>query len=209
MPTFDEYSDGLFGNRRDPLLDQFLEEARRAGLPEIQIPDEVGRLLQVLITTTGARQILELGLLFGYSSMWMGRALPDDGRIVSLEAEPKHAAVARRNLERAGLLERVEIVEGEALKTLPSLESRRFDLVFIDADKGNYPGYLDWAVRLSHPGTLIVTDNVWSRIADGGQDLLTPFVEEFNQHMAENPRLVSTIIPTRGGQDGLAVAAVR
>ncbi|MBV9281437.1 MAG: class I SAM-dependent methyltransferase, partial [Chloroflexi bacterium] len=138
MATLLEYSDSLFAPRKPDIFDQLVEDARRDGLPTIHIPDDVGRLLQILIGISGAKRILELGTLFGYSAAWMAQVLPPDGRIVTLEGEPRHAAAARRNLDRAGLGHLVEIRQGPALDILPALEGQTFDLAFIDADKDNY-----------------------------------------------------------------------
>ncbi len=132
-------------------------------MPEIQVSAGQGKLLYLLARLTGAKRILELGTLAAYSTIWMGRALPADGHLTTLEFSPKHAAVARSNLARAGLADRVEVRVGSALDTLPALEAEGvplFDMVFIDADKPGYPAYLDWALRLIRPGGLIVADNV-------------------------------------------------
>jgi len=204
-----EYADSLYP-ANDPLLTRLPDEAQSEGLPAIHIPDEVGRLLQALIVSSGAKRVLELGTLFGYSSIWMARVLPADGSILSLEFSEKHAELSRRNLTTAGFADRVEVRVGAALDTLPALEGSRFDLIFIDADKVNYPKYLDWALKLSHPGTLIVADNTWRN-----GDVLNQADEngaamgEFNGRVASNLRLVSTIIPTRSGGDAVMVAAVR
>ena len=208
MATLLEYSDSLFAPRKPDIFDQLVEDARRDGLPTIHIPDDVGRLLQILIGISGAKRILELGTLFGYSAAWMAQVLPPDGRIVTLEGEPRHAAAARRNLDRAGLGHLVEIRQGPALDILPTLEGQTFDLAFIDADKDNYPNYLDWSLRLSHPGSVIVADNVWRR-ADRETREFLPAMAEFNRRLATNERLLATIIPTREGRDAVAVAVVR
>lgn len=208
MTSFAEYAEELYP--KDELLERLPEEAEREGLPRIHIPDEIGRLLQVLIVSSGAKAILELGALFGYSSIWMGRALPADGSILSLEASARHVEVSRRNLERAGLSGRAEVREGAALDLLQDLEGRTFDLVFIDADKPNYPNYLDWALRLTRPGSLIVGDNTWRHgevVSDGDENAKA--MADFNKRVAEDPRLISTIIPTREGGDAVTVAAVR
>src|SRR5579872_880040 len=204
-----EYAETLFPTD-DPLLIKLPEEAQAEGLPPIHIPDEVGRLLQLLIVGSGAKSILELGTLFGYSSIWMARALPSDGSILTLEFAEKHAEVSRRNLQTAGLAEKVEVRVGAALDTLPSLAGSTFDLIFIDADKINYPSYLDWAVQLSHPGTVIVADNTWRRgeVLDDA-DENGRAMGEFNRKVASDPRLLSTIIPTRDGADAVTVAVVR
>lgn len=210
MVTLGEYADQLYGEK-DELLAALPYEAEREGLPAIHIPDEIGRLLQVLIIASGTKTVLELGTLFGYSSIWMGRVLPADGRIISLEAEPEHARVSRRNIERAGLSDKVEVREGAALDSLSRLEESSFDLVFIDADKANYVNYLDWALRLTHPGSLILGDNTWRQgsLLAADADEAARVMAEFNRAVAENDRLVSTIIPTREGRDAVTVAVVR
>ncbi|GAA4203576.1 O-methyltransferase [Actinocatenispora rupis] len=200
----------------DPALEQALVDSREAGLPEIAVAPNQGRMLELLARMCGARRILEIGTLGGYSTIWLGRALPADGSLVTLEYEPKHAQVARANIARAGLADKVEVRVGAALDTLPALVGEGagpFDLVFIDADKDNYPGYLDWSVRLSRPGTVIVADNV---IRDGKvvepnhADPRVRGVREFLARVAANPRLSATAVQTVGtkGYDGFALAIV-
>src|SRR5947209_6942019 len=147
----------------DPALDEALRASAAAGLPAINVSPNQGKLLHLLARLRGARTILEVGTLGGYSTIWLARALPDDGRLVTLESDPKHAAIARGNIARAGVADRVELRLGRALDTLPRLaeEGRGpFDLIFIDADKPNNPDYFAWAVKLARPGSLIVVDNV-------------------------------------------------
>ncbi len=210
--TADTYIRDLFV-REDELLSGFAREAEAAGLPRIQVPPELGRFLSMLVRITGARRVLEIGTLGGYSATWMARALPPEGRIITLEREPRHAEFARSFLERAGVADRVEIVLGTALDSLPRLEASGegpFDLVFIDADKASYPDYLRWALRLTRPGGVIVGDNVWR-----GGSVLSPETEdargaaEFNRIAAESPRLEALLFTNRGGQDGFLVAVVR
>ncbi len=210
MTTISEYAEELFGGP-DDLLAGLPDEAQREGLPAIHIPDEVGRLLQLLILTSKSKRILELGTLFGYSSIWMGRVLPDEGRIISLEAESKHAEVSRRNHRRAGMEDRIEVREGAALSLLPQLEGESFDLIFIDADKVNYSNYLDWSLRMVHSGSLIVADNTWRQgdVANANADESARAMGEFNRKVAEEKRLLSTIIPTRDCGDAVMVAYVR
>jgi len=143
----------------DPVLDAALAANAKAGLPPIDVAPNQGKLLHLLARLMGARNILEIGTLGGYSTIWLARALPQDGRLITLEFNPKHAEVALENLARAGLSEIVEVRQGAALDTLPTLTGP-FDLIFIDADKPNNPNYLEWALKLSRPGTLIVADNV-------------------------------------------------
>jgi len=159
----------------DAALESAVADSAAAGLPPISVTANQGKLLQLLARMQGARAILELGTLGGYSTIWLARALPAGGRLITLEAEPRYAELARANIARAGLAERVELRVGAALRTLPQLHAEGagpFDLIFIDADKENYPGYFEWALRLSRPGTLIVGDNVVrdGAIVDPGGD---------------------------------------
>lgn len=203
-----QYAEQLFGGE-DPLLRQMREEAAAEGLPAIQVPSDLGRLLGLLVRESGAQRILEIGTLFGYSGTLLARALPADGRLVTLEANAKHAGIAQRNFERAGVAGKVELREGPALTTLEGMRQERFDLVFIDADKENYPAYLDWALRLTHPGALIVADNVWR----GGEvthpeDEAARAMATFNQAVARNTHLLAAIIPTRDCEDAAMVSWV-
>ncbi len=212
----DHYINGLFVPP-DPILDDALKAAHEAGLPQIQVSPSLGKMLYLFARMTGARRILELGTLAGYSTIWLARALPEDGKLISLEYDPKHAAVARENVARAGLEGAVEVMVGPALESLPQLEERSdspFDLVFIDADKANYPAYLDWALRLTRPGGLILGDNVVreGRILDGDStDEAIRGTRAFNAALAADPRVEATIIQQVGekGHDGIAVAVVR
>lgn len=204
------YADDLF-NVEDALLRGFREEAFAQGLPPIQVPGELARILQVLIVQSSARTILEVGTLFGYSSIIMARVLPPGGHITSLEVNPKHVALARSNLQAAGVADRVTIVEGPAVRSLTALSGRNFDFVFIDADKSSYPEYLEHALALTHAGSTIVADNVWR----GGRvdhpepsDVDAVGASRYNRMLAENPRLLTALIPTRDGADGAAVSVV-
>jgi predicted O-methyltransferase YrrM len=196
----------------DPALDAALAANRAAGLPPIDVSPAQGKLLHLLARAIGARRILEIGTLGGYSTIWLGRALGPDGRVVTLEREPRHAAVAAENLARAGLAEQVDIVVGPALETLPHLDGP-FDLVFVDADKPSNAAYLAAAVRLSRPGALIVVDNVVrdGRVADPTDD--DPAVvgsRRLTEALAAEPRLSATELQTVGskGYDGFALALV-
>jgi caffeoyl-CoA O-methyltransferase len=203
-----EYIAGLFAPE-DELLASLREEADRTGLPPIAISSDEGRLLQVLLTAIRAREVLEVGTLGGYSAIWMARALPADGHLLSLELEPAHAEFARRYVDRAGLSARVEIRVGRALDVLPSLDGRRFDAMFLDADKEPLPTYFDWGLRLVRPGGLIIADNaLWGgRVLDQDvSDPKTAAVRELNRRMASDPRVLSILVPTH---DGVAVAVVR
>src|ERR1700678_3007546 len=164
--TLDGYIDGLFAPE-DPVLTAALADADAAGLPDIQVSAGQGRFIYLLAKLVGARRILEIGTLGGYSTIWLARALPPFGRLITLELDPTHARVAAENVERAGLSSLVEIRVGSALESLARLHADKtdpFDLIFLDADKPNNPNYLEWALKLSRPGTLIIGDNV---IRDG------------------------------------------
>jgi predicted O-methyltransferase YrrM len=203
-----EYISGLFAPE-DEILASLREEADRTGLPPIAISSDEGRLLQVLLTAIRARQVLEVGTLGGYSAIWMARALPPDGHLLSLELEPAHAEFARRYVDRAGLSAQVEIRVGRALDVLPSLDGRQFDAMFLDADKEPLPTYFDWGLRLVRPGGLIIADNaLWGgRVLDQDvSDPKTAAVRELNRRMASDPRVLSILVPTH---DGVAVAVVR
>jgi predicted O-methyltransferase YrrM len=201
----------------DPVLEAALAASDKAGLPSIAVAPNQGKWLMILAQAIGARSILELGSLGGYSTIWLARALPAGGRLITLEFDPKHAEVARANVAHAGLADKVEIRVGKALETLPELALEGvapFDLIFIDADKGNYPGYLEWAVKLSRPGTLIIGDNV---IRDGkvidadDPDPNIQGVRRMNEIIAAEPRLTATAIQTVGskGHDGFMIAIVK
>jgi predicted O-methyltransferase YrrM len=203
-----DYITSLF-SAEDELLASLRDEADRSGLPSIAISADEGRLLQVLLTSIGARRVLELGTLGGYSAICMARALPRDGHVLSIELEERHAAFGRRYIERAGLAERVEVRVGRALEVLPALDGRRFDAIFLDADKEPLPTYFEWALRLVRPGGLIIGDNaLWGgRVYEtSDNDAKTQAVREFNRRMATDPRVLGIIVPTH---DGVAVAVVR
>jgi predicted O-methyltransferase YrrM len=211
----DDYLSGLLAPE-DEALAAALRDARAAGLPPINVSATAGKLLRLLAETQGARNILEIGTLAGYSTIWMARALPADGRLVTLEYEERHAEIARRNLARAGLDGVVEVRVGPALESLPKLADENpppFDLVFVDADKANNAHYLEWALRLTRPGSLVVVDNVvrGGRVTDAGSD--APDVRgtrEALELIARHPRLSGTAIQTVGvkGWDGFALARV-
>ena len=213
--SVDSYVDELFG-LDDDVLREAVAAGERGGLPPIQVSTPQGRLLNLLVRWGGARRVLEVGTLAGYSAIWLGRALPADGRLVTLELDPRHAEVARANLGRAGLSGVAEVIVGPALVSLSRMAEREtepFDLVFIDADKESYPEYLDWSVRLSHPGSLIVADNVVRGGAILALDSADPGVRgmrTFLQQLAADERLDATVMQTVGdkGYDGLAIALV-
>ncbi|GMV99166.1 MAG: O-methyltransferase [Candidatus Hydrogenedentota bacterium] len=212
----DRYIEGLFVPA-DPVFEAALDAAHRGGLPEIQISPVQGKFLYLLAKLTGAKRILELGTLAGYSTIWLARALPAGGRLITLEYSEHHATVARANIARAGLAGCVEILTGPALDSLPKLAERSeapFDLVFIDADKNNYPGYLDWVLRLVRPGGLILSDNVvrdGNVLNENSADESIQGIRTFNAALATHPRCESIILQQVGtkGYDGLAIARVR
>lgn len=195
----------------DPALQGLQAEAEKEGLPPISIGPEQGKFLQVLIQASGVRKVLEVGCLGGYSGAWMARALPADGRLISLELEEKHAAFTRRQWASLGLADKAEVRVGPALDTLPGLaEEAPFDLIFIDADKNNYPAYLEWALRYSKSGTIILGDNVsmGGRLVDQDRQE-SPAIQgmrRFAEAMAADPRLVSTVVPYA---DGIAMGVVK
>ena len=201
---------------RDPALDAALEASVAAGLPEIQVSANQGKLLNLLARLQGSRAILEIGTLGGYSTIWMGRALPPDGRLVTLEADPKHAEVARSNIARAGLGGIVQVRLGRALDTLPKLAAEKpgpFDLIFIDADKASIPDYFTWALKLSRKGSLIIVDNVVREgavIDADSEDTSVQGVRKLHEMIAAEPRVSATAIQTVGtkGYDGFTIALV-
>jgi predicted O-methyltransferase YrrM len=213
--SVDAYFTDLFVGT-DASLDAALRESTAAGLPEIQVSAPQGKLLHLLARMGNARRILEIGTLGGYSAIQLARALPDGGRLISLEFDAKHAAVARANLQRAGLSDRAEVRVGPALDLIPKLAAEGagpFDLVFIDADKENNPEYFQWALKLSRPGTLIIVDNV---VRDGAvldaksKEASTQGTRRVLEMMASEPRVTATAVQSVGakGWDGMALAVV-
>ena len=211
--------DDYFGNLLAPgdaQLDAALAANRAAGLPAIDVSPLQGKFLHVLTLMTRPRRVLEIGTLGGYSTIWIARALPRGGRIVSLEYSPKHADVARKNLESAEMLKRVDLRVGRALDSLPALASEGagpFDLIFIDADKRSNPQYLEWAVKLARVGTVIVIDNVVrdGKVADAkSADPDIRGTRRMTTLMAREPRLSATVVQNVGvkGYDGFALAVV-
>jgi predicted O-methyltransferase YrrM len=200
----------------DELLQATLDAAEAAGLPGIQVSPPQGKLLQILARLQGARTVLEFGTLGGYSTILLARALPEGGRVISLEANAEYAEVARGSIERAGLAGIVELRVGPALETLPLLEQEGvgpFDLAFIDADKVNTPNYFAWALDHSRPGSLIVADNVVRNgtLADGASDdEATQAQRRLHELIAAEPRVTATTIQTVGGKgyDGFTIALV-
>jgi predicted O-methyltransferase YrrM len=213
--SVDDYITSLFVPP-DPVLQETLAISEAAELPSISVAPNEGKLLMLLAQLCGARNILEIGTLGGYSTIWLARGMAPGGALITLEANPKHSEVARANIARAGLTEVVEVRLGPAIDTLAQLAADRhapFDLIFIDADKENYPAYLAASLKLSRRGTLIIADNV---IRDGeviNPDSSDPRVQgarRFNQLLADEPRVRATAIQTVGrkGHDGMAIAIV-
>ena len=200
----------------DAPLEEALAANAASGLPSIDVSPTQGKLIHLLARTCGTRKALEVGTLGGYSTIWLARALPDDGRLITLEMSARHADVARRNVANAGLGDKVEIRTGPALETLPKIEAEGlgpFDFVFIDADKTNNAAYLEWALRLSRPGTAIMVDNVVREgevvdAASRSADVVG--VRRMFDLIAREPRLSATAIQTVGakGWDGFALAIV-
>ena len=208
----DTYIEELFAPP-DPALEGALRRSRAVGLPEIQISPTEGKLLRLLAEIAGVRRILEIGTLGGYSTIHLAGALPEDGLLVSLEVDERNAGVARENIAEAGLESVVEVRVGDARELLAWMfedGEGPFDLTFIDADKGGYPEYLEWALRLSRPGSLILGDN-----AIMGGSVIEPVegsvqaIRQFNERLAQDPRLSAIVLPLiRGRVDGLAIARV-
>jgi predicted O-methyltransferase YrrM len=200
----------------DPILDAALQSSEASGLPPHNVAPNQGKLLMLLALMQQARRILEIGTLGGYSTIWLARALPSDGRLISLESNPKHAEVARNNIAQAGLAHLAEVRVGKAVEALAQLKQENcqpFDLIFIDADKPSNPDYLTWSLQLSRKGTVIIADNV---VRDGAvidADSTDPNVQgirRFNKMLKSEPRLTATAIQTVGckGYDGFAIALV-
>lgn len=200
----------------DPALDAAMQATEAAGLPAISVSPPMGKLLHLFARLHRVRTVLEIGTLGGYSTIWMARALPADGRLITLEADPKHAEVARSNIARAGVNHLVDVRVGPAIDTLPRLESEGaapFDLIFIDADKPSTPEYFGWALQLSRPGTLIIVDNVvrgGAVVDPASRDASVLGMRRFMSMLASEPRVSATAMQTVGtkGYDGFALAVV-
>ncbi|MGH7687032.1 MAG: O-methyltransferase [Candidatus Dormibacteria bacterium] len=210
----DDYLGGLFPD--DDVLKAAVDRGKAEGLPEIAVSPMQGRLLHLIARSMSARAILEVGTLAGYSAIWLGRALPPAGRMITLEVDAHHADVARANLDSAGL-KNVEVRLGSARTTMPQLIAESagpFDVIFIDADKVGYPDYWRWSLELSRPGTMIIADNVVRHAAildTRTTDATNSAMREFNAMVAAEPRVEATIVQVVGvkGHDGLAFAVVR
>ena len=212
----DDYIRHLVG-KEDDVLKAASHSVVDHGIPPIAVSVNQGKFLHVMALAVGAKKILEIGTLAGYSTIWMARALPGDGKLISLEFDAKHAEIARKNIDRAGLTKQVEVRVGKAIDSLPILEKEKagpFDMIFIDADKPPYKEYYEWAIRLSRPGTLIIADNVIreGKVLDPkSDDDMVQGARRFNQAMAENPATVGTILQNVGAKvhDGMAIMVVR
>lgn len=207
----DLYIDSLF-TPDEAVLSSVLRRAAEAGLPDIHVSPGQGKFLYLLAKLTGAKRILELGTLAGYSTIWLARAMPEDGRLTTVEIDPVHADVARASLHEAGVDRKCEVVTASALEALPEMNGP-FDLIFIDANKESYPAYLTHAVRLTRPGGLILADNVVRRGAVLGNSIDPAVIgaKAFNQAIASHPRLEAIVLQQVGrkGHDGLAIARVK
>jgi caffeoyl-CoA O-methyltransferase len=212
----DDYIRDLVG-KEDDVLKEVAHSVEEFDIPPISVSVNQGKFLHVMALAVQAKRILEIGTLAGYSTIWMARALPADGRMISLEFDPKHAEVARKNIARAGLSDRVEVRLGKAIDSLPQLEKEKagpFDLIFIDADKPPYKEYYEWAIKLSRPGTLIIADNVIreGKVLDpNSDDDMVQGARRFNQAMADSRATVGTILQNVGAKvhDGMAIMVVK
>ncbi|HEY8733430.1 MAG TPA: O-methyltransferase [Puia sp.] len=212
----DKYISDLF-LKPDEALTAAEQSHKLEDIPLINVSPNLGKLLYLFAKLTKAGKILEVGTLAGYSTIWMAKALPEDGKLITLEIDPRHAEVARKNIDRAGLSSKVEIRIGKAIELLPAIAEENggpFDMIFIDADKPPYTEYYQWAIKLSKPGTLIIADNVIrdGKVLDPDQD--DPMVrgaQRFNQTLAADTRVTATILQTVGVKDydGMAIAIVK
>lgn len=212
----DDYFNQLF-LKEDVIPEKVLEHCKKNNIPAINVAPNQGKLLHMLIRMNAARRVLEIGTLGGYSTVWMGLALPDDGRLITLDFDESYIRIARESLNMAGLQDKVEIRQGVAAETLEQMVQAKqapFDFIFIDADKENNPVYLDYALKLSRPGTVIVADNVVRQakiLDDSGKADNIRGLRRFFDDMVDNPRLTVTAFQTLGskGWDGLAIAIVK
>jgi caffeoyl-CoA O-methyltransferase len=212
----DQYISDLFIPQDDALIAAELSH-KQEGIPHINVSPNLGKLLYLLVKLTNAKKILELGTLAGYSTIWMAKALPDDGRLISLEIDPRHAGIARKNISRSGLSDKIEIHVGKAIDLLPVLVKENagpFDMIFIDADKPPYTEYFELSLKLSRPGTLIIADNVIrdGKVLDPNQeDPMVKGAQRFNKALAAHKGVDATILQTIGVKeyDGMAIAIVK
>ena len=211
----EEYFNQLFFPH-DPILDETIQASDQAGLPEIAVEPSLGKFLMLMVQIQSAKTILEIGTLGGYSAIWLARGLPKDGRLITLEAVPEHAEVAKQNIVRAGFESMVDVQVGNALDTLPYLmddPASPFDFIFLDADKPNNPNYFEWSLKLSRPGSIIIADNVvrGGTVVDAdSDDPSTIGVRQFNELVANEPRVSATVLQTVSGKgyDGFAILRV-
>ncbi|MGM7723798.1 O-methyltransferase [Metabacillus sp. Hm71] len=206
----EEYIHSLF-TKDDAVLEQVLASIRANGMRNISVPPEIGKLLTLLVKISGAKEILEIGALGGYSGICLVRGLGKEGHLTSLELKEKFAQMSHENFKKAGFGDRVTYYTGEALNSLEQLEKeqKRFDFIFIDADKENYPNYLEWSIKLANPGALIVGDNVLrgGRVCDSSYiDAQTDYIRTFNERLAKDPKFESIILPIG---DGIAIGRVK
>ncbi len=214
--SVDQYISNLFHDE-DECLKATEKSIIESGIPQISISPNQGKFLQILARLSNAAKILEVGTLGGYSTIWMARALPENGKLVTLEIDKKHADVAQNNFERCGLTSKIEMRLGKAIDILPELEKEKagpFDMIFIDADKPPYTEYFQWALKLSRPGTLIIADNVIREgkiLMDESPDEMVAGVKRFNEFLSKCPAVSGTIFQTVGAKehDGMAIAIVK
>jgi caffeoyl-CoA O-methyltransferase len=214
--SVDQYISDLF-NPGDEALTAAELSHKQEGIPHINVSPNLGKFLYLLAKLVNAKKILELGTLAGYSTIWLAKAVPETGRVISLELDPHHADIARKNISRAGLLDKIEIRVGKAIELLPVLENENsgpFDMIFIDADKPPYTEYFEWSLKLSRPGTLIIADNVVrdGKVLDPDQsDPMVMGAQRFNKALAANENVEATILQTIGVKeyDGMAIAIVK
>ena len=194
--------------QEDEVLRSVVEEAEKQGFPLIQVSPENGKFLQLLIKIISAKRVLEIGTLTGYSTIWMARGLPEDGKLITLEMEKEHAAAAERNFRRAGLENKIELLLGKAMDSLDKLKDQEFDFVFIDADKIGYPAYFDKVISMTNRGGLITADNTLRKgdVVKSDVDEGTKGIQIFNKKVAKDPRVESLLVPI---SDGLTVCWVK
>lgn len=194
--------------KEDDVLKLVVEEAGKQGFPLIHVSPENGKFLQLLIKMISAKQVLEIGTLFGYSAIWMARGLPQDGKLITLELEKEHAAAAERNFRRAGLENKIELLLGKAVDSLDKLKGQKFDFVFIDADKVGYPAYFDKVIGMTNRGGIIAADNTLRKgdVVKRDVDEGTKAIQVFNKKVADDPRVESLLVPI---SDGLTVCWVK
>ena len=194
--------------KEDNLLKEVVKETESKKIPLIQVSPENGKFLQLLIKIIKAKNVLEIGALTGYSSIWMARGLPDDGKLITLEVSPEHAAEARRNFKKAGLDKKIELILGNAMESLDKIKDKKFDFAFIDADKVGYPAYYDKIIGMMNKGGIIAADNALrdGKIVDKDADEGTKAVDAYNRKVASDPRVESLLIPI---SDGLTICYVK